>query len=223
MHSHLIPGIDDGAPTIEESTNLIKALCEFGYTRLITTPHIMSDFFKNTPENIMKGLEQLKKIVKETGIPVEIEAAAEYYVDFEFISLLNQNKLLTLGDNYVLIELSLYNPPSNLKEIIFELQTANYKVILAHPERYSYWYPEMDNFRDLHERGVYFQLNIGSLTGSYGGVTRKIAEKMIHYNMISFLGTDTHGKRHIQMIKELLRNKLLKQLIESGVLLNNTL
>ena len=144
MHSHLIPGIDDGAKTIEDSISLIKQLHSVGYTRLITTPHIMSDFFRNTPENIKEGLEKVRAAIKEENIPVEIDAAAEYYIDDGFMHKLEEERLLTFGDNYLLVEISYMNPPENLREVFFRALVHGYKPILAHPERYPYWYNNFD-------------------------------------------------------------------------------
>ena len=118
MHSHLIPGIDDGAKTVEESIELIKILSGLGYTRLITTPHIMTDYYKNTPEIINAGLEQVREAIKLENIPIEIFAAAEYYLDDGFLQKLEEEKLMTFGDNHLLVEISYINPPENIKEII---------------------------------------------------------------------------------------------------------
>ncbi len=223
MHSHLIPGIDDGSKTIESSIELIRNLNKLGYKKLITTPHIMSDYFRNTPEIIHNGLTKLQLELDSLEIDVEIEAAAEYYLDFEFQKKLRNEKLLTFGANYVLFELSYYNPPQNLEEIIFELQTNGYKPILAHPERYSYWHNNIEIYSNLKDKGVFFQLNLNSLTGEYSPLSKKIAEKLIDMDYIEFLGTDTHNLRHIELLKNLFPNKHLNKLVGSGKLLNNTL
>jgi tyrosine-protein phosphatase YwqE len=223
MHSHLIPGIDDGSKTIESSIELIKNLNDLGYKKLITTPHIMSDYFRNTPDIIHNGLTKLKLELENSGIDIEIEAAAEYYVDFEFQKKLRTEKLLTFGGNYVLFELSYYNSPQNLEEVIFELQTNGYKPILAHPERYSYWHNNFEIYSNLKDKGVFFQLNLNSLTGEYSPLSKKIAEKLIDSEYVEFLGTDTHNLRHIELLKNLFPNKHLNKLVSSGKLLNNTL
>ena len=162
MHSHLIPGIDDGAKTMEDSIALIKMLHSVGYTRLITTPHIMSDYYKNTPEIINAGLEQVREAIKIENIPVEIFAAAEYYLDDGFLQKLEEEKLMTFGDNYLLVEISYINPPENIKEIFFRTRVAGYKPILAHPERYPFWYNSFDEYRSIRDSGVLLQLNLNS-------------------------------------------------------------
>lgn len=221
IHSHLIPGIDDGSKSIEESLKLVNELCELGYKKIITTPHIMTDYYRNTPEIILSGLEKLKKEIEELKIPIEIEAAAEYYVDHAFLQKIEEGKLLTLGDNFVLFELSYLSPPQAIETIIFNLQTSGYKTILAHPERYQYWNNNFEAYEKLKDRDVFFQLNINSLSGEYSPITQKVAEKLIQNNMIDFVGTDCHGIRHIERLHKALENKHLIQLIESGKLLNN--
>lgn len=220
VHSHFIPGIDDGAKTMEESLFLISELQKMGYKKIITTPHIMSDAFKNTPEIILGGLEKLKTALKEAGIFIEIEAAAEYYVDYDFEKKIESQKLLTFGDNYLLFEVSYVNPPDNLNNVIFKLQTAGYKPVLAHPERYNFWHSNFGKYEDLKEKKVLFQLNINSLTGYYSFQTKKIAERMIANDMIDFIGTDCHHIGHIDLLKKALKNKILKDLIEKNSLLN---
>lgn len=220
IHSHLIPGIDDGAKTMEESIELIQELYKLGFRKLIITPHIMSDYFRNTPEIITHGLEQLRGELKNQQIDIEIEAAAEYYFDFEFLSKVEQGNLLTFGDNYLLFELSYFSPPELLYDVIFKLQTSGYKPILAHPERYSYWHNNFDAFTKLKDKGVLFQLNINSLTGIYSHRTQKVAEQLVKRGMIDFVGTDTHNNESIKALNKALSNKYLIELLESGDLMN---
>jgi len=223
FHSHFIPGIDDGAKTIEESVNLIRGISEFGYKKAITTPHIMGDFYQNTPEIINSGMEKVKQAVKDAGIEIELEAAAEYYLDYEFESKIASKNLLTFGNNYVLFEVSYLNAPDSLADIIFKLQTSGYKPILAHPERYPFWYHSFEKYEELKDKGVLLQLNINSLTGHYSPMTKKIAERLIDKNMIDFLGSDCHHEGHLQLMKKALYEKSLHKLLESGMLKNATL
>lgn len=223
FHSHLIPGIDDGADTLETSLDLIKGLVNHGYKKIITTPHVMVDYYRNTPEIILGGLEKVRAAIKEGNIEVEIEAAAEYYLDQGFEDILKSDSLLTFGDNYVLFEVSYMNPPQNLDHTIFELQTNGYKPILAHPERYPFWYKEFDKYHRLKEKGVFLQMNITSLTGQYSEETKKIAERMIDEELIEFIGSDTHHQGHIDLIEKCKTNPHLHKLINSGKLLNASL
>lgn len=223
IHSHFIPGIDDGSKTIEESVELITEMYNLGYKKVITSPHIMGDFYKNTPEIILAGLENVRAALKKANIPIAVEAAAEYYLDFDLERKLDAGELLTFGGKNLLFELSYMNAPENLMHFIFKVQTMGYKPILAHPERYNFWHNDFAKYEDLVEKGVKLQLNINSLTGYYSLSTKKIAEQLIDKKMISYLGTDCHHMGHINLIKNVVREPYLQKLIDSGTLLNNTL
>lgn len=221
MHSHFIPGIDDGAKTISESLEMLRGMKDAGYRKVITTPHIMSDFFRNTPEIIHSGLSKLREAAASAGIEIEIEAAAEYYFDFELEQKLDQGKLLTFGDAYLLFEVSYMNAPDGLEGVVFKMQTQGYKPVLAHPERYPYWFRDLKNFEKLKDKGVLFQLNINSLTGYYSPATLKIAEQMIDKGWYEFIGSDCHHNGHLSLLQKARRSPHLKKLIESGNLLNS--
>lgn len=223
IHSHFIPGIDDGAKTIGDSMQMLTAMYNLGYKKVITTPHIMGDFYKNTPEIILSGLEKVKTALREANIPLEVEAAAEYYIDFDFERKLDEGKLLTFGNNYLLFEISYLNPPDNLDHIVFKMQTLGYTPVLAHPERYNFFHSDFKKYENFIEKGVLLQMNINSLTGHYSLSTKKIAEQMINKNMISFLGSDCHHFGHIELIKQVVYEKHLHQLLENGNLLNKDL
>lgn len=223
LHSHFIPGIDDGAATMEQSVELLRTFQDIGYRKVITSPHVMSDFYRNTPEIILSGLEDVRKAIAAEGLTIEIEAAAEYYTDLGFEELIEQKNLLTFGDNYVLFELPFISEPPILKKVVFEMQMNGYKPVLAHPERYSFWYKNFENFQDIRDRGVLFQLNINSLTGHYSPETKKIAERLIKEGMIEFLGSDCHNMNHAGLMQRALREPGLHELLNSGKLLNSTL
>ncbi len=173
IHSHLIPGIDDGVQTMEESIEMINALSALGFKKLMTTPHIMSDYFRNTPEIILEGLEKVREEIKKQGIPITIDAAAEYYLDEHFLQKIKEENLLTFGKKYVLFEISYINPPDTLYSIIFEMIIRGYIPVLAHPERYPFWYQKFEEYYRLKEAGALFQLNTNSLVGYYGPGCKK--------------------------------------------------
>lgn len=214
MHSHLIPGIDDGAKTIEDSLELIRFLHSKGYKKLITTPHVMSDYFRNTPETILEGLAAVKAAVKDAQIPVELEAAAEYYIDDGFTRKLEEEKLLTFGDNYLLVEVSYINPPDTIHQVLFRAQVLGYKPILAHPERYPFWYRDTDQYKRFYDMGVVLQLNLNSLAGYYGPEAKRIAEKLIDMQIIGALGTDMHHTRHANALAMVTREKYLRKILD---------
>lgn len=223
MHSHLIPAIDDGSKSLEDSLQMIQRFAELGYKKLITTPHVMSDFYKNDPNSILGGLEKLNSFLREKGLDIKVEAAAEYYLDEHLQNLVEAEKLLTFGDKYVLFEMPFIAEPPNLKQVIFELQTRGYKPILAHPERYGFWYRDFDRYRELHDQGVMLQLNMLSLIGHYSPQTQKIAERMVDEELISFLGSDCHNTHHLELIDEARTRPYFHKLLESGKLKNSFL
>jgi tyrosine-protein phosphatase YwqE len=203
MHSHLLPGLDDGSESIEDSIVLIKEFVSLGYKKLITTPHIMGDFFKNTPETIRPKLEELRKAVAAEGIDIQLEAAAEYYLDEWFLEKLQKpENLLTFGNKYLLFETSYINESSILNEAIFQIKSIGLIPVLAHPERYTYLYPDFEKCKSIYDKGALFQLNINSLSGYYSKASQELAKKLIDHEMISFVGSDCHGMRHIEALKK---------------------
>ena len=217
IHSHLIPGIDDGVKTMEQSIDMIRAFSMLGFKKLVTTPHIMSDYFKNTPEIILSGLENVRAAVKKEGINIEIDAAAEYYLDENFLTKLKNERLLAIKNKFLLFEISYINPPDNLISVIFEINIKNYTPLLAHPERYNYWYDKFDEYIKIKEAGVLFQLNVNSLAGYYGTASRKTAERLVDENMVDFIGSDLHGPRHMDSLSRVVDEKYFRKLMAQGV------
>ena len=221
MHSHLIPGIDDGVPDIKTALQLIKGMVDLGYKKLITTPHIMWDMYKNTKENILKGYETLQRAVEEEKIEVEIIAAAEYFLDDYVKELLKKNEpLLTISQNMVLVEFSLAYEPMDLREILFEMQLQGYQPVIAHPERYIY--PEKGRifFEELKDSDYLFQLNILSLVGLYGKEPQKNAHWLVEKQFYDFAGTDIHNIRQLEALYDPVISSGLKRMMDSGKIRN---
>jgi protein-tyrosine phosphatase len=215
LHSHLLPGIDDGVQTIEESLEVIKGFSNLGYKKLITTPHIMHDFYKNNAEIIKSKLAEVKQAMASESIDMELEAAAEYYLDEYFLELINSPaELLTFGDKYVLFELSFVSKPMILKDAVFNLQTKGYKPVLAHAERYLYYHQDFDELEDLYHTGVLLQLNLLSLSAYYSTAAKKIANKLISKNMISFIGSDCHNANQLTFLANTLNSAVMNPLAE---------
>lgn len=223
MHSHLIPGIDDGSKSMDDTLTLLRKFAELGYKKVITTPHVMSDFYKNTPEIILGGLEKVREAIKLEGIAIEIEAAAEYYLDFHFDELIKKKELLTFGDKHVLFELSFNDEPPRVKDAIFNLVTEGYKPILAHVERYPFYFNQWEKIDDFRNRGVLLQLNINSLSGHYGPPVKKMAEQLIDKGWVDVIGSDCHHIGHLQMLDSLRTNPHLHKVIAQQNLLNKLL
>jgi len=207
MHSHLVPGIDDGAQTVEDSIALIRSLQEMGYTRIVTTPHIKSDYYPNDPAIIQSGLNTLQQALTEQGIHFPVKAAAEYYVDERFMEMLDSGPLLTIHHNEVLIEFSFSFEPIRLMDIIFRIQTKGYKPIIAHPERYNYYHQKPQAFKELKDRGCLLQLNALSITGYYGKSVKDVAEKLLQERLYDYCGSDMHHLRHADSMKKLTESK----------------
>jgi protein-tyrosine phosphatase len=203
IHSHILPGIDDGSPDLETSIHLIQGLKQLGIHHSIATPHIISDLYRNTPETISKAHKLLQDELHFRQIDFKVEYAAEYMMDTYFMDLVkNKSPLLTIKGNIILTEFSFAFMPDNIERMAFEIQVAGYKPILAHPERYSYFYRDYKIYHRLSELGFLFQVNLLSLTGAYGKDAVKVAEYLLKNGMVSYLGTDLHHDRHMQMLSD---------------------
>ncbi len=197
MHSHLIPGIDDGAKTMDETIAMLAKFEHLGYRKVITTPHIMSEVYNNTPEIILEGLEMVRSEIKKHGLKIQIDAAAEYYFDDYLVDLVKKREVMTFGDQYVLVEFSFHTPPVYDDTLFFEMQMARYKPVLAHFERYPYFHGSITKAQEYRDKGAQIQININSLTGNYGPEVRKQAEKLIDHNLVDFIGSDCHRMQHL--------------------------
>ncbi|MDX2360050.1 MAG: histidinol phosphatase [Crocinitomicaceae bacterium] len=203
MHSHLIPGIDDGSATMDETIAMLAKFESFGYKKVITTPHIMSDYYRNTPEIILSGLKEVQKTAAELNLSIEIEAAAEYYFDETLMERLEKTeKLLTFGDNYVLFEFSFHTEPNQIDKLFFELITQGYKPVLAHFERYAFLFGEIEKAAKWREMGINIQMNFNSLGGHYGPEVKKQAEALVDNQLIDFVATDCHRMDHLMVLQD---------------------
>jgi protein-tyrosine phosphatase len=225
MHSHLVPGIDDGAPDMETSLRLIRGLIDLGYKKLVTTPHIYSDLYPNTPDTIGPGCKDVLAEIERQKIPVEFRAAAEYLVDDHFARMLeNGEPLLTLKDKWVLVELSFVVPAIDLKQILFNMQIKGYQPVMAHPERYLYFGANKAWYDQLREIGCLFQLNLLSFSGYYGKGPQDLAEFLIKKKYIDLLGTDLHHERHLEALRSSSQIfNMVGKLLDSGLIRNATL
>ena len=223
LHSHLLPGIDDGAQTMDESIVLIEALQAVGYQKLITTPHVMIDNYRNTKESILRGLQKLQEELLIKDVSIEIEVAAEYYLDEGFKTLIEKKEILPIGGKYILFETSYTHRPYQLEEIIFEIGTAGYIPLLAHPERYRYIKNAEEEYRHLKKLGVEFQVNLNSLGGYYGSSAQKNALFLSENGLIDFLGSDTHNMHQVQNLVKVLKSNEYKTVYLNNSIKNNYL
>jgi protein-tyrosine phosphatase len=222
VHSHLLPMLDDGVKSFEESEEIILRFVKLGYSKIITTPHVMSDAYRNTTAGILEKLKMLKEFLQMKSIPVKVEAAAEYYLDENLFRMIEQDQpILTFGKKFLLFETNFLTEPLNLKEFIFLASTKGYQLVLAHPERYLYLQGNMEKAEDLLDRGVLFQLNISSITGYYSKPAQQAANKLIDRGWVHLLGSDCHNAQHIKLIEEAQRLKYFQKAL-SLPLLNNS-
>ncbi|HET6765781.1 MAG TPA: CpsB/CapC family capsule biosynthesis tyrosine phosphatase [Chitinophagaceae bacterium] len=221
MHSHLLPGIDDGAPDLATSVEMINGLVHLGFKKLITTPHIMQDMYPNKRDDILKRYEALKQHLETEGIEVELGVAAEYFIDDNLKKLLaDKEPLLTFGNNLVLVEFSMASEPYSFREILFEMQMQNYQPVIAHPERYIYQERNKEFFEELKLAGYLFQLNILSLAGAYGKTVTELARYFIKHEYYDIAGTDLHNVHHFDHLQSSSIAHGLKELLDGGKLLN---
>lgn len=214
IHSHLVPGVDDGVKSVAEAASFMTALRELGLKKFITTPHIMPELYPNSPDTIAAPFAEVQAAIVQQGLDVELHFAAEYYMDEHFSEILRA-PLLKIAGNLVLVEMSFMSEPPQLPHWIFELQTAGYQPVLAHPERFGYFHQQPDALRNLKQRSVLFQVNLLSFTGYYGRQVQKAAWWLVEEKLVDFAGTDLHHARHLEHIRGIAENpKLVKMLME---------
>lgn len=207
IHCHVIPGIDDGSPNVETSVELVSALNEMGIQRIIATPHVTQTTYENTLETIIPPLDNLRNALSGLQLDIQLAHAAEYRIDELFDQHRAKGILMTYPDNYLLIENSFIQEPWNLDQLVFDLQIQGFKPVFAHPERYLYYHNKPSRYKELHDNGLLFQINLLSLAGYYGKAERNMAERLIDAGYVDFIGTDTHGHRHIRAFNEYLKTR----------------
>jgi protein-tyrosine phosphatase len=215
IHSHILPGIDDGSPDIETSLTLINGLIQLGIKSSIATPHIIGDLYRNDTTTITTALNKLKAALAERQIDFKVQAAAEYMLDDYFIDLLNHKiPLLTLKDNLVLTEFSYADRPQHVEQMIFSIITEGYQPILAHPERYAYYHNDYKQYEHLKDLGFQLQVNLLSLTGYYGKPVAKAAAHIIKNGLATYTATDLHHHRHMQALQHPTNQQIFADVFE---------
>lgn len=215
IHNHILPAIDDGAKTIEESIDLITGFGAFGVKDFICTPHIMHNYHDNTPKTIKKAYKKLKKELKKRGIDnVNMSYAAEHMIDDNFEHILEQDKIMPLNSNHLLIEMSYLQPSINFDTAVRKIQSKQYFPVFAHPERYHYLNSDYEKYGLYKSQGLKFQLNLLALSSYYGKEVNKVAIKLLNSEMYDFVGSDVHNLKHLNHLKELTITKsILKKIL----------
>ena len=207
IHSHVLPGIDDGSPNTDVSIALLEAMKSWGIDSIVATPHIAEESFENTPQSIKKAYDKLSVRMIDMAMDMNVKFSAEYRIDNRFRKMLEDDELIIMPNNYLLIENSFVQPPIDLKNIIYELQLKDLKPILAHPERYGYYQRKKEIYEELFESGCEFQINLLSLAGYYGDREKETALWLANKGYISFVGSDLHHFGHVEVINKFLRSK----------------
>jgi len=222
IHSHLLPNIDDGVKTIDDTLVIARRFEALGYTKLITTPHIMGHMYNNDTDTILQKLDIVKNALKKEKINLDITASAEYYLDEHFLKLLKNGTLLPFGKKYLLFETSYQNSPLILNEVLFEIQSKGFIPVLAHPERYIYLHGDIEQYYKLKSMGVLFQINVKSLKSHSPAVFKNLL-KIIDHGLVDFMGSDVHRIKEIYDFEKLLHSRNYKKIFKKNNLLNNTL
>lgn len=207
IHCHVLPALDDGSPDIETSLRLVDRMASWGLKRIIASPHVTDSTFPNNPSTVAPALDKLRKALAQAGADVQLANSAEYRVDDLFARHRADGILMPLPGNYLLIENSFMQEPWNIDQVIFDLQVDGFRPILAHPERYSYYWDNKARYKALHAAGANFQINLLSLAGHYGKDEKKIAEMLIDEGLVDFIGTDIHRDAHLESIDRYLASK----------------
>lgn len=207
IHCHVLPGIDDGSPDVDTSVQLVENMQKWGVKRIIASPHVTFGTFPNTPQTADDAMQTLQQALTERGNPLVLMHSAENRIDDMLLENMENDTLMTLPGDLILIENSFIQEPWTIDQIVFQLQLKGLTPILAHPERYSYYYARKDRYRKLHDLGLQFQVNVLSLAGAYGRDEKQMAEYLIEQNLVDYLGTDIHCQKHIEIIETYLASK----------------
>lgn len=198
IHSHLMFGIDDGAQTKDDTKTIIESMKSLGFEQAIATPHTTPLVWDNTKEGILAKYDEVLNVLPTEAESLQLRVASEYMMDESFLQRIQSEKLLTLKDNYVLVEMSYINPPIQLMDILFHLKSNGYEIVLAHPERYNFYHKNTEMYKKLKKAGCKFQMNLLSTTGYYGGHVLEAANYLLNNDMIDFVGSDIHHTKHIK-------------------------
>ena len=220
IHSHLLPGIDDGVKTIREAVEIIKRFKILGYSKLITTPHIISDSYPNNRTIITKKLQEVKEALADKNIEIILEAGAEYYVDMEFLELIENDELIPFMEHYILFETSYLSKPIILEHAINLIIKKGFIPVMAHPERYIYLHHNIQLYKELKLQGVLFQVNIKSLQNRYKTIY-KVAIKLINLGLVDFVGSDVHRMSDVVKLETIIKSGVYNSIIKKNHILNN--
>ncbi len=214
IHSHLLPGIDDGSQNLDQTIGMILKFKSLGFKKLIVTPHVKTGVYENTSALILQKLEEVKAEVTRLELDIELEASAEYFFDETLFERIRVNDLLPFHGNHILFELSFNSEPQQIDELIFLLKSAGYQPIMAHFERYMYYHGSIDMAKYFQARGCWIQMNLNSLSGHYGPEVKKQALRMIKDDAVDIVGSDCHRMEHLLNMEKHLNQNTFRDLFK---------
>lgn len=212
VHSHILPGVDHGSQSVEQSLEMLRAEMDMGINRVILTSHVTAITFENTRETLMDAYQKLLQAVSDEGLDIELHLSAEYRMDEYFDKEYKADHLIPMPGNHILLENSFQQELLNLDELLFDMQVKGYRTILAHPERYNYYSRRRKRYEQLHNAGARFQVNILSFIGYFGEEARDSALWFAENGMIDYLGSDMHNVKHAHIIMDYLNSKEWRKL-----------
>ena len=226
IHCHLVPAVDDGSKSAEESATCMRIMKEAGFSEVFITPHYQYPRFPNEESDIERRFSELKldlDMRKDSNLPHLSGVAGEYRIDSIFKKRIEEDKFLLVGGRYLLTELSLHQVVMGLDQFYFDLQMKNHEIILAHPERYPYFTSSASQLEKFKDMGVLFQVNILSLSGFYGESPRRKAFEMIENGWVEFLGTDMHNTIYAQALIDASHDRKIEKLLSKHTFKNHEL
>lgn len=222
IHNHILPGIDDGAQTPEDSIKLLQGFSEFGVNHFIATPHIMHNYYENTSETIRASSDELNAVLLSNNLSsIKLRLAAEHMIDSNFENLLEQKLIMPLDRFNILIEMSYLQSPINFNEAIKAITQQSLFPVLAHPERYNFLMNKTHKYLEFKKQGILFQLNMLSLGDYYGKEISKMAFKLLEAGMIDFIGSDVHNLNQLQALKKIKLSKKTLDMLQPIILKTN--
>lgn len=230
VHSHIVPGVDDGSSKLEESLALIERLVEMGYKGAVVTPHVHSDIYPNNRHTLEPAFEQLRTVTAQRWPEFSLQLAAEYFLDEHFTDCIAAGDLLhfhavdDIGQpvKCVLFEFGFHEPPINHEQVIFDLQMAGYTGVLAHAERYPYWHSNQGEVQALADRGIWITVNAASLSGAYGPEMYRVAHTLLENGTAKMICSDAHGMRHMDSLKAISKSPVVHRWIDAGDVLSRS-
>ncbi len=201
LHTHLLPGIDDGSKSLEETRAIIAGYIELGFTAAVVTPHIRSGMFDNDEDHIRRLTEEIQEDIEQQGVAFKILPGVEYYFDDRAMQrLLDPSQLLSFGDQgkYILLEFNSLSKPVHLRQLVFDLKVAGITPIMAHPERYAFVAEDLDFVEELVDAGMLMQGTLTCLSGMWGNKSRNTLKKLLDRDLLQLISTDNHNAKQIQ-------------------------